>query len=123
MKDIYEWIDKRHRGCSLIDVALGLTSEAGECAQIARKYLDYDVINHGEMIMELSDVYHYLVLACDYYGIKLADLEMVNMAKMHALDCGMRNTFESNMRAWDGESESLEKVVEAANSDVELLKW
>lgn len=107
----------------MTDVALGLTSEAGECAQIVRKYLDYDVINHGEMIMELSDVYHYLVLACDYYGIKMADLEMVNMAKMHALDCGMRNTFESNMRAWDGESESLEKVVEAANSYVELLKW
>lgn len=124
MKNIYEWIDKRHGGCSLIDVALGLTSESGECAQIVRKFLDDDtVVNDGAMIMELSDVYHYLILGCAYYGITMEDLEMVNRGKMHALDCEMRMVFEGNMLSWDGRAESLKSVVEAANADVELLKW
>lgn len=120
---IYTMIDKRHGGATLKDVALGLASEAGECAQLVRKEREDVRIRPGEMVMELSDVWHYLVLGCAYYGITLEDLMMVNQAKMRALDVDMRNVFEENLMRWNGSTDTLEDVVRAAEADVEMLKW
>lgn len=121
--NIYTMIDKRHGGATLKDVALGLASEAGECAQLVRKEMEDVEIKPGEMVMELSDVWHYLVLGCAYYGIMLDDLMMVNQAKMRALDVEMRHVFEQNLIRWDGSSDTLENIVRAAEADVEMLKW
>ena len=121
--NIYTMIDKRHGGATLKDVVLGLASEAGECAQLVRKEMEDIALNPGEMIMELSDVWHYLVLGCAYYGITLDDLMMVNQAKMRALDVEMRHIFEQNLMRWDGSPDTLEDVVSAAEADVEMLKW
>lgn len=121
--DIYRMIDKRHGGATLRDVALGLTSESGECAQLVRKEMEEVKIKPGEMVMELSDVWHYLVLGCAYYGITLEDLEAVNLGKMDALDAEMRTVFEDNMMLWNGDPDTLRAVVKAACDDVKMLKW
>lgn len=121
--DIYTMIDKRHGGATLKDVALGLASESGECAQLVRKEMEEVKIKPGEMVMELSDVWHYLVLGCACFGITLEDLMMVNKAKMRALDVEMRNVFEQNLMRWNGSPDTLEDVVSAAEADVEMLKW
>lgn len=121
--DIYTMIEKKH-GCAMfIDVVLGLTSESGECAQLVRKSGEGTNILPGEMVMELSDVWHYLVLGCACFGITLEDLMMVNKAKMRALDVEMRNVFEQNLMRWNGSPDTLEDVVRAAEADVEMLKW
>lgn len=121
--NIYTMIDKRHGGATLKDVVLGLASESGECAQLVRKEMEDIALKPGEMIMELSDVWHYLVLGCAYYGITLEDLMMVNQAKMRALDVEMRHVFEQNLMRWDASPDTLEDVVRAAEADVEMLKW
>lgn len=121
--NIYTMIDKRHGGATLKDVVLGLASESGECAQLVRKEMEDIALKPGEMIMELSDVWHYLVLGCACFGITLEDLMMVNKAKMRALDVDMRHVFEHNLMRWDGSPDRLEDVVRAAEADVEMLKW
>lgn len=121
--NIYNIIDKRHGVATLDEIALGLTSESGECAQLVRKSGEGDDILPGELVMELSDVWHYLVLGCAYYGITLEDLMMVNQAKMRALDVDMRHVFEQNLMRWGGSPDTLEDVVRAAEADVEMLKW
>lgn len=121
--NIYKMIEKKHGGAMLIDVVLGLTSESGECAQLVRKSGEGARFLPGEMVMELSDVWHYLVLGCACFGITMEDLMMVNQAKMRALDVGMRHVFEENLMRWDGSPDTLENVVRAAEADVEMLKW
>lgn len=98
--DIYERIKSRHawNEGTILDAALGLGRETGEVEQLVSKWLfDGQSLVPGDMLMELSDVAHYLVLACIYFGVTLDELLEINTIKMVALDSGQRRTFEAMM--------------------------
>lgn len=100
LDELYGRINERHIMDSMTigEAALGLASEAGEVAQLIRKdRYEGKSLNEGEMLMELSDVLHYLVLACSCYGITLDDLARVNTAKMAAKDDGQLDGFDAAM--------------------------
>ena len=101
---IYETINSRHEmdKHTLTEAALGLASEAGEVAQLVRKR-DFEgcVLSTGSMLMELSDVLHYLILACSCYGLTLEELGEINMVKCHARDIGQGAHYEALMWHYD----------------------
>ncbi len=103
-KEFYEKINLRHdmNGQIIVEVALGLASESGEVAQLVRKR-EFERISLpvGAMLMELSDVLHYLTLASSYYGLTLDELAEVNEKKMYARDIGMGSTFDALMWHYD----------------------
>lgn len=102
--EVYEKINERHEMSkhTLTEAALGLASEAGEVAQLVRKR-DFEgcVLSTGSMLMELSDVLHYLILACSCYGLTLDELAEINMVKCHARDIGQGAHYEALMWHYD----------------------
>ena len=102
--EVYEKINERHEmdKHTLTEAALGLASEAGEVAQLVRKR-DFEgcVLSTGSMLMELSDVLHYLILACSCYGLTLDELAEINMVKCHARDIGQGAHYEALMWHYD----------------------
>ena len=57
--------------------------------------------NEGEAIVELSDVFHYLMQACFNHDISLEELARVNLLKMEAGEKGELRTYEQAMRHLD----------------------
>jgi NTP pyrophosphatase (non-canonical NTP hydrolase) len=70
---------------SMILACLGLTGEAGECADIIKKHLYHA---HGldldKLRKEMGDVLWYLTFLCDVLGITLSELMEANAAKLRA---------------------------------------
>lgn len=120
--EFMDYVANRHHGTptlrsALDEAALGLTSEAGELAQIVRKYnFEGQGLNPGELILELSDIYHYLALMCSLTMFDLNMLENVNRAKCEATDTGYKMSFEAAMRHWDGKRETLKGTVEGVRA-------
>lgn len=110
----------RHAVVSLVEAALGLISEAGEVAQIIRKH-EYEShgIKPGSLALELGDVLHYLVQACDYLGISLEDLAELNAVKMKALDKGERRNFEAMVALWRWPGEPMQQLIAEADAMLE----
>lgn len=69
----------------LTNAVLGLTGEAGECADLLKKHLyhghDYDSI---EMVKELGDVLWYIALAAYSMGYTLDEVMEKNLSKLYA---------------------------------------
>lgn len=110
----------RHAVVSLVEVALGLTSEAGEVAQLIRKH-EYETqgVKPGSLALELGDVLHYLAQACDYLEISLEELAELNAVKMRALDKGERRNFESLVALWKWPGESIQQLTAEAEAMLE----
>ena len=115
-----QMVRDRHAVASLVEAALGLTSEAGEVAQIIRKH-EYEShgIKTGSLALELGDVLHYLMQACDYLGISLEELAALNAVKMKALDKGERRNFEALIALWRWPGEPMHQLIAEADAMLE----
>lgn len=113
-------VSGRHAVVSLVEAALGLASEAGEVAQIIRKH-EYEShgIKTGSLALELGDVLHYLMQACDYLGISLEELAALNAVKMKALDKGERRNFEALIALWRWPGEPMHQLIAEADAMLE----
>lgn len=124
MENVYKWIMSRHPQADLVELGLGLGSEAGEVEQLARNAkFDGKAVRDGDVILELSDVWHYLMLGCAVYGVTLEDLEAVNRRKMQARDAGYGRRYEDAIRGWCREDGNLSSLAEMAGMEVESLIW
>lgn len=97
-------IMQRHPYAMMVpqEAAMGIASEAGEYLQLVRKWEFEDKpFNEGEAIVELSDVFHYLMQACFNHDISLEELARVNLLKMEAGEKGELRTYEQAMRHLD----------------------
>lgn len=106
--ELYEKINERHEwdAATIVEAVLGLGSEVGEMTQLVRKSkFEHVVSKPGEMLAEMSDVLHYLVLACGCYGVTLDDLARINMMKMQARDEGNEQWFLALMYLVDIEGD------------------
>lgn len=69
---------------TLSNIGLGLTGEAGEVADILKKYLyhghDLDV---NDLILEMGDVLYYICWLCLQIGVDFAELCFENMVKLN----------------------------------------
>ena len=66
-------------------LGLGLTGEAGEVADVIKKYVGHGVaINPDDMRSELGDVMWYLAELCRYFGWTLKEVQDANVAKLRA---------------------------------------
>lgn len=119
---IYKRISKRHKDGDLVSALLGLTSESGEAAQLLRDCIDKGSrLNYGALAMELCDVAHYLVMACNMMECTIDDLLALNDAKMDALDAGERQHFETEMKQWKKHDVALsDKVSEVKGSIIPM---
>jgi NTP pyrophosphatase (non-canonical NTP hydrolase) len=69
----------------LIAGGLGLVGEAGEVADLLKKYLFHGKeLNREELIAELGDVRWYLEHLCVTLKVSLEDIESANVAKLKA---------------------------------------
>lgn len=67
----------------LLNGALGLTGEAGEVADMIKKYMFHGhSLNHGELVKELGDCAWYLALLCTALGISLEEVMIANIEKL-----------------------------------------
>lgn len=92
-----EFVAGRHPFMEVNEAALGLASEAGEIAQLARKQafegaLMYDT----DLAVEAGDVLHYLELLNMFLGTSMEDLQLLNMIKLSERAQGR----EEDMMLW-----------------------
>lgn len=124
METLYERITERHvmDGETIKEAALGLASEAGEVVQLVRKNVyDGQKLSEGEMLVELSDVLHYLVLACACYGITLEQLADVNGTKLKARDKGCGHLFDALMYGFSGVYGNFDEELAEINAAIEVV--
>lgn len=70
---------------NLANAGLGLTGEAGEAADLIKKHLFHGhELDKEALVKELGDVLWYVALAADLIGVKLADIMLLNVAKLRA---------------------------------------
>lgn len=125
MREIAKRIDKRHGGgnFSLGEVCTGIASEGGEVVEEWRKYIYEDKpLRQGNIINEMADVLHYLILGCVFFGIEIDDLARVNEMKMDAIDEGERDTFDLLLSDWDYQLEMLEDRLESVKTALNKLE-
>lgn len=68
---------------NLSNVGLGLAGEAGECADIIKKFMHQGhSFDRGAFKKELGDVAWYLALGCTVIGEKLEDILALNIEKL-----------------------------------------
>lgn len=69
----------------LINAALGLSGEAGEVADMVKKYVyQGHTLNSTEVQKELGDIMWYVALAADALGMSLSGIMYQNLAKLQA---------------------------------------
>lgn len=67
----------------LLNGALGLTGEAGEVADMVKKYFFHGhELDEDDLIKELGDVCWYLALICTAIGISLEEVMCANIGKL-----------------------------------------
>ena len=73
-------------GCDpgeLFNGALGLPGEAGEVADLVKKYIFHGHdLNRGELVKEIGDVCWYLALLCHAIDISLEEVMIANIEKL-----------------------------------------
>lgn len=125
MREFAKRIKERHSGgnFSLGEVCTGIASEGGEVVEEWRKYKYEDKpLRQGNIVNEMADVLHYLILGCVFFGIELEDLAKVNEMKMDAIDAGERNTFDLLLSDWDYQLEELEDRLESVRNALNKLE-
>ena len=74
--------DLPHNG-KLTEAALGLSGEAGECADYIKKGLFHGhPIDPVHIAYELGDVLWYVALMCDAFGLNMDDVADMNVTKL-----------------------------------------
>lgn len=69
----------------LLNGALGLTGEAGEVADIIKKYIFHGhKLDRDEIVKELGDVLWYVALLCETIGVSIDDVMVKNINKLEA---------------------------------------
>lgn len=64
---------------------LGITGEAGEVADLLKKYIGHGhPLDRDKLIKELGDVLWYLAAICSHQRIQLSDVARANIAKLEA---------------------------------------
>lgn len=115
MEKMYERIKERHGGMPVClgEVCTGIASEGGEVVEEWRKYnYESKPLYNGNIVNEMADVLHYLVLGCVYYGFDIEDLASVNNAKMDAIDAGERVLFDDFIEDWEPTEETINQRLE-----------
>jgi NTP pyrophosphatase (non-canonical NTP hydrolase) len=65
--------------------ALGLTGEAGEFAELAKKHLFHGhTLDKEKAAKEIGDVLWYVAFACEALGVSLDEIAERNIAKLKA---------------------------------------
>ena len=109
-------------GDTFEEAAFGLISETGEVAQLVRKDKWEDhALNEGEMLMELGDVLHYLLLFCSLIGVELETVARCNQLKLEALDKGERRTFERMLFEAAEDDAALDDVLDEIDAALEVV--
>lgn len=68
---------------SLLNAVLGLAGEAGEVADLYKKFLIHGhELNKEKLILELGDIRWYLELACECLGTTVEEIELKNVEKL-----------------------------------------
>lgn len=84
---------------TLATAALGLTGEAGEAAEIVKKWFAHGhELDHVALRKELGDVLWYIALACAATGIHMSEIASANIAKLRARYPEGFSTTESQKR-------------------------
>lgn len=92
-----EFVAGRHPFMEVNEAALGLASEAGEIAQLARKQsFEGTLMYDTDLAVEAGDVLHYLELLNMFLGTSMEDLELLNMIKLSERAQGR----EEDMMLW-----------------------
>lgn len=69
----------------LTNACLGLTGEAGECADLLKKYLfQGHELDKNKLLNEIGDVMWYCALACTALDCTLEDAAWANIKKLEA---------------------------------------
>lgn len=125
MREFSKRIKERHNGghFGLGEVCTGIVSEGGEVVEEWRKYCyENKPLYQGNIVNEMADVLHYIVLGCEYFGIDIEDLAQVNNMKMDAIDAGERDTFDLLLRDWDYQTEELGNRLRSIISAINKLE-
>ena len=125
MEKMYERIKKRHGGMPVClgEVCTGIASEGGEVVEEWRKYnYESKPLYNGNIVNEMADVLHYLMLGCVYYGFDLEDLASVNNAKMDAIDAGERVLFDDFIKDWEPAEETINQRLERWAGVMKILQ-
>lgn len=70
-------------GTALTNVGLGLSGEAGECADLIKKHLHHGhPLDREKLMRELGDVMWYAALGCKVLGVTLEEVASQNIAKL-----------------------------------------
>lgn len=68
---------------SLAVLGLGLTGEAGEVADILKKYIGHGIsMDYEKLLLELGDVMFYVAALCTACGLSLDDVMRANVKKL-----------------------------------------
>lgn len=68
---------------SIMVAALGLTGEAGEVADLVKKWAGHGhTLDRDKLVAELGDVAWYLAALCTYLGVSLDDVASGNVEKL-----------------------------------------
>lgn len=125
MEKMYERIKERHGGMPVClgEVCTGIASEGGEVVEEWRKYnYESKPLYNGNIVNEMADVLHYLVLGCVYYGFDIEDLASVNNAKMDAIDAGERVLFDDFIKDWEPAEETINQSLERWEGVMKILQ-
>jgi NTP pyrophosphatase (non-canonical NTP hydrolase) len=69
----------------LIHAALGLSGESGEVVDIIKKHVAYGKdLDRCKLVLELGDLFHYMVRIMDLTGVTLDEVRDGNLAKLRA---------------------------------------
>ncbi len=78
-KDLYSSIELKDYTRALF----GLIGEAGEVAEVYKKYLRGDFINIEERLeQELGDVLYYIMIICDLFNLDINKVLVLNIKKL-----------------------------------------
>lgn len=67
----------------LINAALGISGEAGECTDIVKKHMYHGhTLDSNGLKKELGDVMWYVALFCDQLGFTMEDIAIANISKL-----------------------------------------
>ncbi len=67
----------------LATALLGLTSEAGECADVLKKHIERgQPLNYENMRLELGDAFYYLARVATLIGSDLSEIAALNVKKL-----------------------------------------
>lgn len=82
-KALRTWNSGGTKTLRVSNAALGLTGEAGECADIVKKeHYHQHEIDPQEMKKELGDTLYYLAILASEYGFTLRDIAETNIQKL-----------------------------------------